>query len=284
MNQNKKLLILIAVACWFGLPDRCLNVASGIYQLQGTYPTPASDAWTAPNTLGNKRDRSTRPTNASEPLADSAFPMPNYPAIDSSVRHADLSTPLFSNQDFPETSESYPLTPEQESSWNSEGKWLEPIEAFLKENELGKTLGSLALVLGLFFAFVWMLGKFNVSKPSRIPNEVVEVIGNKPFGQRQSLQLVRLGSKLVLLMNSPEGTQPIAEVTEPAEVEYLAALCMGTTKVKKPTATSELAIQQAAHRIEKAMQNCQPQHSDLPARLSELLRILENSTGTRFEA
>jgi flagellar biogenesis protein FliO len=88
-----------------------------------------------------------------------------------------------------------------------------------------KMLSSLAIVLGGYFAFVWVVRKFNPGANSQLPPDVVQVLGKTPFGTRQTLQVVRLGSKLVLLLNGADGTFPMGEVTDPDEVNRLTAMC-----------------------------------------------------------
>jgi polysaccharide pyruvyl transferase WcaK-like protein len=53
---------------------------------------------------------------------------------------------------------------------------------------------------------------------------------------KQNLQLVRLGSKLLLLIHGPEGTHSIGEISNPNEVEYLTQLCSQRRGRKGPTA------------------------------------------------
>ena len=96
-----------------------------------------------------------------------------------------------------------------------------------QDNPVRKVLGALALLIGSYLGFVWLARKFNFANDGRIPAEVIEVLGVSPFGPRKNLQLVRLGSKLLLLMNGPEGTHPVGEITDPSEVEHLASLCKG---------------------------------------------------------
>ncbi len=91
--------------------------------------------------------------------------------------------------------------------------------------DVSRIFGSLAVVLGGYFGFVWLMRMFNPGRPRGLPAEVVDVVGQIPFGQGEILQLVRLGSKLVLLNNGPAGLSPLGEITDPAEVDYLASLC-----------------------------------------------------------
>lgn len=94
--------------------------------------------------------------------------------------------------------------------------------------DLQKILGSLAVVLGGYFALVWISRLVNPRSSRSLPAEVVNIVGQLPYGQGKQLQLVRLGSKLVLLLNGPTGTSPLGEITDTDEVEYLSSLCKGS--------------------------------------------------------
>ncbi len=98
-----------------------------------------------------------------------------------------------------------------------------------QDNPVRKVVGALSLVIGGYFGLVWFARKFKVGGDGRLPADVIEVLGVSPFGPRKNLQLVRLGSKLLLLMNGPDGTQSVGEITDPNEVEHLASLCKGRT-------------------------------------------------------
>jgi flagellar biogenesis protein FliO len=87
------------------------------------------------------------------------------------------------------------------------------------------TLGSLAIVLGLFGAVALALRRSMPKASQRLPSEVVEVLGQTPLGHRQQAQLIRLGKKLLLLSVAPTGTETLAEVTDAAEVDRLLSLC-----------------------------------------------------------
>lgn len=86
-------------------------------------------------------------------------------------------------------------------------------------------IGALSLVLGGYFGFVWLLRMLSPRSNRQLPSEVIEVLGKTAFGKGQHLQLVRLGSKLLLLLESNEGIQPIAEISDPLEVHHLISCC-----------------------------------------------------------
>lgn len=126
-------------------------------------------------------------------------------------------------------------------SWLNFGDgWLDGLKQQLGGIDLPRVLGSLAIVLGGYFGFVWMTRRFG-GQSQGLPTEVVEVLGHSPFGTRKSLQLVRLGSKLLLLMNEGERTQSVGEITDPHEVDYLVSLCGD-----KPKRRSAIAIGKAS--------------------------------------
>lgn len=134
------------------------------------------------------------------------------------------------------------------SKFQAKGGWGEKIAGFFggQDDRMRKVFGSLAVVIGGYLSFVWLMRKFNFSTNRGIPSEVIEVIGNAPFGPRKNLQLVRLGSKLLLLMSGPEGTHPVGEITDAQEVEYLISLCKG--KGTRATSSIMSAVKQISNR------------------------------------
>jgi flagellar protein FliO/FliZ len=88
-------------------------------------------------------------------------------------------------------------------------------------------LGSLGIVLGLFFVSMWLF-RGNASKAGQnLPAEVVEPLGRTIVAKGQRLQLIRFGRKLVLVSLSSAGIEPISEITDPVEVDRIAGLCHG---------------------------------------------------------
>ncbi len=180
--------------------------------------------------------------------------------------------------------------------FQSKGGWGEKIASFFtgQNNQTKKVFGSLALVIGGYLAFVWLMRKFNISSNRGIPSEVIEVIGNAPFGPRKNLQLVRLGSKLLLLMNGPEGTHPVGEITDPEEVDYLISLCNG--KSTKATRSVMSVVDKLSNRASRTRQDPRrtlqptaPAPTESTFSTSQLVQALEslqnsNRSNTVFEA
>lgn len=58
-----------------------------------------------------------------------------------------------------------------------------------------------------------------------LPREAVDPLGRRPIDAKQSLLLVRVGSRILVLASTPAGLQTLSEVTDPVEVDLLTGLC-----------------------------------------------------------
>jgi flagellar biogenesis protein FliO len=90
---------------------------------------------------------------------------------------------------------------------------------------IGTVVSSLAIVLALFAGLVWLTRRMAPTGSQALPKEAVELLGRAPLAGRQTMQLVRIGNRLLLVAISPTGAQTLTEITDAVEVERLAALC-----------------------------------------------------------
>jgi flagellar biogenesis protein FliO len=105
-------------------------------------------------------------------------------------------------------------------------------------------LGSLGIVLAAFFVFVWVTRRAAPKGLAMLPSDVLESLGRAPLAGRQQMQLIRLGSKLILLSVTNGEARTLTEVTDPDEAVRLAGLC----KQNQPgsiTATFRQVLSQA---------------------------------------
>ena len=86
-------------------------------------------------------------------------------------------------------------------------------------------LSSLAIVLGLFFAVVWLTRRSIPKASQPLPTEAFEILGKAPLAARQTVQLIRVGSRLLLLSVTADGARTLAEISDTQEVEHLCGLC-----------------------------------------------------------
>lgn len=114
------------------------------------------------------------------------------------------------------------------------------------------TIGSsLAVVLGLFAALVWVTKKAGptAARGGSIPDEALRVLGQKSLGPAGSIALVRCGQSLLVLGISATGMQRLAEITDPDQVRNLEAICLGESPGGFAAALSGQPLGPASHRF-----------------------------------
>lgn len=92
------------------------------------------------------------------------------------------------------------------------------------------TIGSsLAVVLGLFAALVWVSKKSGVAagRSGTLPDTALRLLGQKSLGTAGSIALVRCGQRVLVVGLSSAGMQPLSEITDAEEVRNLETLCLG---------------------------------------------------------
>lgn len=101
---------------------------------------------------------------------------------------------------------------------------------------------SLALVLGLFAALVWVSKKAQkgrgIARP--IPDEVLRVLGQKQLGSLGTLSIVRCGRTVMIVSQSAAGLHSLATITDEAEVRHLEAVCLGESAASFRAALGEV--------------------------------------------
>lgn len=177
------------------------------------------------------------------------------------------------------------------ASEKGEQSWTQGLQSQLSGIDVGKVVSSLAIVLGGYFGFVWLLRRMNPKMNSGLPSEVFELIGTSRMNTKQTLQLVRLGSKLLLLVHGDEGTQPIAEITDTDEVEYLTSLCNQRPRPepRRATRTSSPSSSTSATVFRRALDRAKTEGSSTEAAMDQVIRKLselagKSSSRTDYEA
>lgn len=104
---------------------------------------------------------------------------------------------------------------------------------------------SLALVLGLFGALVWVSRKAQrgrgIARP--IPDEVLRVLGQKQLGSLGTISLIRCGGTVMIVSQSATGTHALATITDEAEVRQLEAACLGESAASFQAALGEVELE-----------------------------------------
>ncbi len=104
-------------------------------------------------------------------------------------------------------------------------------------------VGSLGIVLGLFVVLVWFSRRFAPAGTAALPKEAVELLGRTSLGGGQQMQLVRVGTKLLLVALSPQGARTLTEISSATEVERLSDICR-RQKPESATASFRSLVEQ----------------------------------------
>ncbi len=95
----------------------------------------------------------------------------------------------------------------------------------LPPEALATTGAALGVVVGVLLLSVWCLRKAAPRGCRPLPNDVVMLLGQVRLSGKQTAQLMKIGSKLVLVSVTPEGAKPITEITDPDEVSRVLGMC-----------------------------------------------------------
>lgn len=98
-------------------------------------------------------------------------------------------------------------------------------EAQSPGSALATVLGSLGIVLGVFFVVVWFTRRALPKAATTLPAEAVELLGRTPLSPRQNMHVIRFGGKLLLVSASQSGAETLAEIDDPEEVTRITGLC-----------------------------------------------------------
>ena len=88
-----------------------------------------------------------------------------------------------------------------------------------------KTAATVVLALSISLLALYVLRMKPGQRRGGLPDDVVSMLGQIPFGPNQRLQLVRLGSKLLLITTSQNGSHTLGEITDPEEVLQIESIC-----------------------------------------------------------
>lgn len=108
--------------------------------------------------------------------------------------------------------------------------------------------GSTGLVLGIFLLLVWIVRRKTPQAMVRLPGEAFEILGRAPLSGRQQVQLLRCGSRLLLISVTPGGAETLTEITDPMEVDRLSGLCRQSQPGSSSAAFKQIFEQLAPRR------------------------------------
>lgn len=89
-------------------------------------------------------------------------------------------------------------------------------------------VASLAIVLGLFFVVIWFLRRAAGAGPAQLPSDAVSILGQVSLSPRQSVHLLRVANKLLVVCSNGETAVTLTEIEDEEEVNRIAGLCAAT--------------------------------------------------------
>ena len=96
-----------------------------------------------------------------------------------------------------------------------------------KPGNWSTTGSSLLVVLVLIAGGAYLLRRQGRRFAGLLPGGVIQVLGRRYIDQRNCLQLIRCGSKILVLTSSAtQGLTTLSEITDPLEVELLTRQCL----------------------------------------------------------
>jgi flagellar biogenesis protein FliO len=85
------------------------------------------------------------------------------------------------------------------------------------------------LVIVVASVLWWLVGRLRRRGPldaGLLPEGVVATLGRQSVGGGQSVQLIRIGSRILVVTPTAQGLRTLSEIADPQEVERLVSLCL----------------------------------------------------------
>lgn len=179
----------------------------------------------------------------------------------------------------------------------SEGKTEKPSTTFSPWS----AAGALAVVVVLILVLARLFRRHAPLFQQSLPQEALEILGRRCVDPRQTILLVRIGARILVVGSSANGLNPLGQIDDPVEVDLLAGLCrrgpqtgiLGTpffkllkgasgSRTARPALHSSVeARQTAAHRptpdAATSSQSLEPPTEGLPTPEFDLMRRLRGA-------
>ena len=85
--------------------------------------------------------------------------------------------------------------------------------------------GALAVVVGLILLLARLFRRNAPLFPQSLPQEALEILGRHFVDPRQTIVLVRIGARILVVGSSANGLSSLGQIDDPVEVDVLAGIC-----------------------------------------------------------
>ncbi len=212
----------ILAAFWLGLGMLCFNVGNGELLAQTRFSAEpfqsevGNPAFPERSLVSETQTLSGARTNVVSTESTLARPATSTLTSDRSQQSPPSTSAVALTR--PERASRKISLPGDEPSGNGKAKSVSLVSTW--------TIVVLLLIGSAVLAFVLrFLRKHGVVGGATRSNDGLQVRGRRQLDTRQSIQLVRVGRRVLVLGASIDGLRTLAEVTDPVEVDYLSGLC-----------------------------------------------------------
>lgn len=162
------------------------------------------------------------PSQEASPLDSELPPEPEDSSLSEPQEIAEVPNEILDKQLFSRKSlgENTPA----ESETPTIGGWRNKI-AKPELTPLVSVAGSLLIVIAAFFLLAIVLRKVAPKGNRPLPQEAFECLGRYFLTQKHQVQLLRVGSRIVLVSVMPDGVSTLSEITDPDEAVAVLGLC-----------------------------------------------------------
>ena len=122
---------------------------------------------------------------------------------------------------FDEPADSHHKTWKDLAHAKTDGKMDKPSAAYSSWS----ALGALVIVVGLILVIARLLRRHAPMFQQSLPTDALEILGRRAIDPRQSILLVRIGSRILVVGSSPNGLNSLGQIDDAVEVDVLAGLC-----------------------------------------------------------
>jgi len=92
-------------------------------------------------------------------------------------------------------------------------------------SSLWTTFGALLTLIAIILVAARLWKRHLPRVGGLLSGDVIEMLGRTPIDQKRQLQMIRIGSRILVVGTWGEGMVTLAEITDPSEVDCIAGLC-----------------------------------------------------------
>lgn len=92
-------------------------------------------------------------------------------------------------------------------------------------DSLWTTFGALLVLIAIILVAARIWKQHLPKVGGMLSGDVIQMLGRRPIDQKRQLQMIRIGSRILVVGTWAEGMVTLAEITDPSEVDCLAGLC-----------------------------------------------------------